>query len=101
MFLPKNTTSWLQPLDVDIIRNFKHKYKELLLRFLLSRIDDNQTASPIADDVYVLKAITWLQTAWKSITPETIKGFFKKCGFDAENNSDANEINTEFWKLFE
>ena len=39
VFLPKNTTSKLQPLDAGIIRNFKHKYRKLLVRYVVSRID--------------------------------------------------------------
>ena len=31
--------------------------------------------------VHLLKVITWLQTAWKSVSMETIKQCFKKCGW--------------------
>ena len=101
VFLPKNTTSRLQPLDAGIIRNFKHKYRKLLVRCVVSRIDEGKTASQIIEGVHVLKAITWLQTAWKSVVPETIKHCFKKCGFNVGNTSVVNEeIHTEFQELF-
>ena len=43
-FLPKNTTSRLQPLDAGIIQNFKVKYRKLLLKFVISRVNDKRTA---------------------------------------------------------
>ena len=101
VFLPKNTTSRLQPLDAGIIRNFKHKYRKLLVRYVVSHIGEGKTASQIIKEVHVLKAITWLQTAWKSVVPETITHCFKKCDFDAGNTSVVNEeIDTEFQELF-
>jgi hypothetical protein len=36
IFLPPNTTARTQPLDSGIIRNFKLKYRKMLLEFLLS-----------------------------------------------------------------
>ena len=95
VFLLKNTTPRLQPLDAGIIRNFKHKYRKLLVCYV------TKTASQIVKEVCVLKAITWLQTAWKSVVPKTIKHWFKKCGFDIGNTSVVNEeIDTEFQELF-
>ena len=49
VFLPKNTTSRLQPLDAGIIRNFKLKDRELLCH-----INNNQTASQIIEEVHIL-----------------------------------------------
>ena len=53
-FLPKNTTSHLQPLDAGIIQNFKAKYRKLLLKFVISRVNDKKTASEIVKEVDVL-----------------------------------------------
>jgi hypothetical protein len=39
VFLPPNTTVRTQPLDSGIIRNFKVKYRKMLLEFLLSHED--------------------------------------------------------------
>ena len=35
-FLPKNTTSRLQPYDAGITKTFKHKYRKLLIRYILA-----------------------------------------------------------------
>ena len=93
----------LQPFGAGIIRNFKLNYRKLLLRFVVSRGKDNQTASQIIEEVHILRAISWLQTAWKSVTPEITKNFFRKCGFDVENNCEVinDQIDAELRKLFD
>ena len=103
VFLPKNTTSRLQPLDAGIIRKFKLKHRKLLFRFVVSRVNDSQTASQVIEEVQILRAILWLQTVWKSVTPEIIKNCFRKCGFDVENNCEVinDQIDAEFLELFD
>ena len=59
-FLPKHTTPQLQPLNAGIIRNFKHKYRKQLVRYVDSGIDEGKTTSQITEDVHVLRAITWI-----------------------------------------
>ena len=100
LFLPKNTTSRLQPLDAGIIRNFKQKYRELLVKYVVSRVGEGRTTSQVIEDVHVLRAITWLQTAWKSVSRETIRHCFKKCGFNVVSTPDRIEhLDTEFEDL--
>ena len=45
LFLPKNTTSRLLPLDAGIIKNFKVKYQKKLLRHVTARILNDRSAS--------------------------------------------------------
>ena len=80
-----------------MIRNFKLEYRKLLLRFVVSRINDSQ----IIEQVYNLRAISWLQTAWKSVTLEIVKIYFRKCGFDVENSCEVinDQIDAEFREL--
>ena len=54
-FLPKNTTSRLQLLDAGVIRNFKLKYRKKLLKFVISRINDNVKATDIIQEVVFKK----------------------------------------------
>ena len=42
VFLPKNMTSRIQPLDPGIMRNFKFMYHKKLLKFVISRINSNR-----------------------------------------------------------
>ena len=50
VFLPKHTALRIQFLDVSIINNFKHKYRKLLVHYVVSRIDEGKTA---------FQTITW------------------------------------------
>ena len=64
IFLPKNPTTRLQPLDVGIIKNFKVHYRRLLLKHTLAQIDATDfTASAIAKTINMLTAIRWIKKA--------------------------------------
>ncbi len=81
IFLPPNTTSHLQPLDLGIIQNFKVFYRKLFLRFVLSKIDQTtETASQLVQSVNVLQAIRWVAQAWDSVKEETVMKCFWKAG---------------------
>ena len=58
--------SWREriPELLRIIQNFKVHYRNLLLHFVLSKIDQtNDTASQIVKSVSVLTAIRWVAEA--------------------------------------
>ena len=57
IWLPPNTTSKLQPRDLGIIKNFKVQYRKKLLRYVLSKIDECNHGSEVANSVDVLIAI--------------------------------------------
>ena len=57
VFLPKNTTSKLQPLDAGIIKNFKVFYSKQLLQHVLARIKPGCKASDVISSVDLLKSI--------------------------------------------
>ena len=82
IFLPKNTTSRLQPLDAGIIKNFKVCYRKLIVKHALAKIKDTpHTASEITKSIDVLMAIRWIKHAWDSVRSNTITNCFKHCGF--------------------
>ncbi len=80
IFLPANTTSKLQPLDLGIIQNFNVHYKHFLLRYVLTKIDECQSAFEVAKSIDILIAIRWVAQAWAMVTGETIAKCFKKAG---------------------
>ena len=72
MFLPENTTSRLQSLDVGIIRAFKLKYRKLRIRYVISRVDDDKRASDIINEISILKVSNWVKSAWREVTFDII-----------------------------
>ena len=92
VFLPANTTSVLQPLDLGIIKNFKVHYRKLLLRYIVARIETCSSASELLKSVDVLQAIRWVAEAWKNVSETTIKKCFRKPGILSDDFSIAKPI---------
>ena len=78
LFLPPNTTSRLQPLDLGIINTTiaDCSYD------VLSKIDECENASAVVKSVNILihVAIRWMATAWSQVREETIAKCFRKAG---------------------
>ena len=81
IFLPPNTTSKLQPLDLSTIQNFKVKYCTLFLCFVLSRLmlAVKPPKSP-NHALSILHSIRWVAQVWVAVSPETIRRCFRKAG---------------------
>ena len=88
-FLPPNTTSVLQPLDLGIIQNMKCHYRTQLLRAVLSQVGKGSAAS-ISKGINVLDACHWIKRAVERVKPHTVKCCFKKAGV-LSGNSDVDE----------
>ena len=80
VFLPANTTSKLQPLDLGVIMNFKVYYRKLLMQFVLARIEECSSATEVAKSVTILQAIRWIAQAWDSVNPEVVQKCFRNAG---------------------
>lgn len=81
IFLPPNTTSVCQPLDQGIIQNFKFNYRHLILKHVLTRMEDVQSLSELTKSINVLEALYFIKTAWHKVNSSTIKNCFGKAGF--------------------
>ncbi|CAG8442858.1 1320_t:CDS:2 [Dentiscutata heterogama] len=70
LFLPKNTTSKIQPIDTVIITSFKLRYGHLQLQHA---IDRNEAGENDIYKVDQLQGMRWAKIAWNEVTVEMIK----------------------------
>ena len=101
VFLTKNTTFRLQPLDAGIIQSFKLKYRKKLMRYVIARVRKYLLASETAKQIDFLEAIEWVTNAQKEITAETINNCFARFDFTEDTSEIKDDIvNEEFNALF-
>lgn len=81
-FLPKNTTSILQPCDQGIIRTAKAYFRKEMARSVLRQIDEGNraAAADIAKKISLLDAILMLRDAWADVEASTIRNCWRKGG---------------------
>ena len=79
-FLPANTTSWLQPLDAGIIKNFKTHFHKLLLQHIVAHIDSCASATELTKQLNVPHVVNWIARSWDSVSATTISSCFARCG---------------------
>ena len=91
VYLPPNTTSWLQPMDAGIIQAVKMTYRKKLAKHLLFKVDQCNSASDLAMQVNVLDAILRLKANWDSVSTSTITKCFVNCGFSGGDISGSEE----------
>ena len=68
LFLPANTTSRHQPLDLGIIKNFKIHYRKLLFQYLVAKIEECTMTSEVTKKINILQVIRWIAEAWEKVT---------------------------------
>lgn len=90
-FLPPNTTAFCQPLDQGIIQNFKMRYRSIILKHILAKMDEVTSANELVKLINVLDAIYFLNTAWQEVSSSTVKNCFRKAGFRYENTVSVNQ----------
>ena len=77
-FLPKGTTSELQPLDQGIIAVLKKYYQQEMISDVNEAAKEVNHVSEVCKKISVYDAIINLIMAWEKVQPKTIVKCFKK-----------------------
>lgn len=88
IYLPPNTTAWLQPLDAGIIRSLKAGYRRKFVQYIVNYFEKHGTAAPNLD---VLQVIYLIAEAWDELPPQTVFHCWQKVGLVAGIDSDRDE----------
>ena len=89
--IPGGCTSRLQPADVSWNKPFKGKFSELYDEWLFSGpVDKTPKGNRRAPPKPLI--LTWIKTAWDSITPAIIRKSFVKCGISAAMDGSEDHL---------
>ena len=95
-FLPPNTTSITQPMDMGVIKNLKMAYRSRLVKYTLDLIEKNLASSDlkareISSKITLSGAISFLSDSWRLVATSTIQNCFKHCGLQGLNPESSIE----------
>ncbi|XP_071056808.1 tigger transposable element-derived protein 6-like [Onthophagus taurus] len=76
-FLPPNTTTSGQPINIEITKNLKTLYHEKLVNYVQECIDENETNTKIS----LLQALHFIADCWRELNTNIIQNSFVTCGF--------------------
>ncbi len=103
VYLPKNTTSLIQPCDAGIIRSLKGFYHTELRDRILATLEaqDEGNSVDAVKKVSVLDAVHMVARAWQSVTSSTVTNCFSKAfsqGKEDENgqSQEVSESSLDF-----
>lgn len=85
-FLPKNTTSVLQPLDQGILLCIKRGFRRIKVHDCVRRYINHQPQVKIT----VFTALKWAKMAWDKVKPETIRNCWSHAGILSAVNAPTS-----------
>ena len=77
IYLPPNTTAWLQPLDAGIIRSLKAGYRRRFVQYMVNYYEKHGEAAPKLD---VLQVIYMVAEAWDELPSSVVFHCWQKVG---------------------
>lgn len=93
LYLPKNTTSILQPMDQAPIRAFKAHYIRLFMQQAVR--EENQELSQFVRNYNMMHCVDNCVEAWKAVTEDTMKNCWHKLYKERATPSVAEEVRLE------
>ena len=97
IFLPPNTTSVSQPMDLGVIKCRQAFYRRRLVNLMIKRLEQGQDLPKIS----ILCALQLLIAAWNNVTKSTIVICFGKAKISAKDQVNAAEDSDEPFKELE
>ncbi|XP_059580411.1 tigger transposable element-derived protein 1-like [Alligator mississippiensis] len=107
VYLPKNTTAILQPMDQGAIATFKVYYlRTTFSKAVAATESDEVTLCDFWKSYNILHCIKNIESAWEGVTEKCMQGIWKKClkvfvnnfeGFDKDDH--VNVINKKIVEL--
>uniref|UniRef100_A0A8C0QS57 HTH CENPB-type domain-containing protein n=1 Tax=Chelonoidis abingdonii TaxID=106734 RepID=A0A8C0QS57_CHEAB len=94
-YLPKNTTSKIQPLNQGIITTFKMNYRKASVKKI---VEDNSSIMDVIKKLNLLDVFNLGETAWLGITPSMIEKCWHcglKSAFVTEKAMEAERVYRE------
>lgn len=93
VFLPPNTTSTIQPMDMGVIRNLKGHYRKKINERIIAELDADETKKAVdaIKNINLLNAIYMISEAWSEVKMETIINCYAKAGFVDESRLEPIE----------
>ena len=90
-YLPPNCTSLLQPQDNGIIRSMKCKYRTILMRRLVTAVNEGIPVQDFIKKFNIKDAVYCVANAWNSIKPSTLKNGWFNIWPNLRSASNSNE----------
>jgi hypothetical protein len=89
IFLPKNTTSLIQPCDQGIIKAFKNKFNNFMTENIITESNNGKNKlQTVLTKINILDAICVARLAWDDVTEHRIRNCFEKAFKFKENTAE-------------
>ena len=95
IYLPPNTTAWLQPLDAGIIRSLKAGYQRRFVKYIVDYFEKYGTVAP---NLNVLQVIYMVAEAWDELPAQTIFHCWQKVGLVESIDREQHGSYAEYQK---